>query len=170
MDESDIVFDFSHHLGFEDQIFVESILRNSFSFTTIPEADRHLLVRHRNHPIGYCALTSRRFKLGQNEEELFLLGFFTIELAYRLQGIGTALLQYCLELSRSLRVSGVILNCGIDVVVFYESVGFRKISDRASYTRDGKLMIDDDPVLFYSFERRFEDFRNTECVHFGTDF
>lgn len=64
-----------------------------------------------------------------------------------------------------------VLNCGRRLIGFYNRVGYTKISDRALYIRDGKLVCDEDPALAISFRQSF-DVADLACeaFPFGFDF
>ncbi len=64
-----------------------------------------------------------------------------------------------------------VLNCGHQLVGFYERVGYEKLSDRALYLRDEELAFDEDPALAISFKRRVDiSILKCKAFPFGFDF
>ena len=68
-------------------------------------------------------------------------------------------------------LSFAVLNCSHPLIGFYNRVGYGKVSDRALYIRDGKLVGEEDPALAISFRQSFDVGALTcEAFPFGFDF
>lgn len=162
--------EYSHHGVLVDDLSsqVAALLERTFGVTSQPFAGHRVVARYRGMVVGHAALVSRKVSLGTWTGELLLLGLVAVDPVARHQGIGSALVGQAVQWAKSAGSAGVILNCGTGMVGFYQAAGFRKVSDRASYLRQGVVQVDDDPVMLFSF-RSFEP----QClsdVFLGGDF
>ena len=100
----------------------------------------------------------------------WILGYVCTDGAYRGRGHAS---QCLLELFDALQSREwiMVLNCKQAVAGFYEKCGFEIISDKASYDRNGKITIDDGPVMARCSapELKSTITRNT-ILHLGEEF
>lgn len=126
------------------------LLRDNFGLERVRHADIHILGLEGNTAIAYCGLQSRVLGL-PTAASFHLLGLVVVSSEFRRKGVGLRLLRYAIRLSKKDPVTGIVLNCGEDLVGFYARAGFTRISDCAVYFRDGVPVTDNDPVMALSF-------------------
>ncbi|MBN2535285.1 MAG: hypothetical protein JXB88_20565 [Spirochaetales bacterium] len=65
----------------------------------------------------------------------------------------------------------ILLNCGKQVVDFYRKNGFTQISPSASYSREKRVEVDEDPVLCFILndELKIDDLQ-CDTIFLGKDF
>jgi GNAT superfamily N-acetyltransferase len=100
----------------------------------------------------------------------WILGYVCTDREFRGRGHAS---QCLLELFDALQSQAwiMVLNCKRTVAGFYEKCGFEIIADKASYDRNGKISIDDDPVMAKCStpELKTAIVRNT-ILHLGEEF
>jgi GNAT superfamily N-acetyltransferase len=131
-----------------------------------PQATIRAILRAGNGIVAHAAVSIRQIDLHTSEEEIAVLGLVCVEPSERGKGFGYQVIQ---SLHGSLRMP-FLLNCGRGLVPYYEKIGYKEISACASYFRDGKTVIDTDPVLLYENGISIlTDMRNWP-IYIGTDF
>jgi len=149
---------------------IHCLLISSFNLSAPPPFDYCFTALRNGEVIGFCAAAKRSISVIKMDHELFLLGLCTIDEKHRKRGYGSALLQYAVLHLRDNNCKGIILNCGKDRVPFYTANGFKLISEKARYSRNGHIEEDNDPVLLYLYsDEGMEDFY-ADSVFLGTDF
>lgn len=121
--------------------------------------------------LGHVSVQRRWFVVNKHYFEGWHVGGVCVHPAVQRSGIGTFLMrQVHADLSLQ-ELAFAVLNCGHPLVRFYDEVGYTKISDRALYIRDGKLVSDEDPAMAISFRQGFDVAALTcEAFPFGFDF
>ncbi len=145
------------------------LLKASFGLHEVPDANCRLLVTGGGLLLGHCATVARTVLLDSEERVLSLLGLVTVDDAHRGRGLGAELVSRMIDWQRNRGAAGLILNCGKDLVPFYEKRGFVRVSEQAVYERDGRLVEDEDPVMLIVF-RDPPSYRQYERVYLGADF
>ncbi len=154
----------------ENEKGIRALLLKSFRLTDLPPFDYCFTAIQDNEVIGSCATVRRSIAVAEKTHDLFLLGLLAIEENHRNRGSGSALLQYVITYHMNQRAEGIILNCGREKVSFYTANGFKVISEKAQYSRNGSIGEDNDPVLLYPyFIHSIQDYF-TDAVFLGTDF
>lgn len=149
---------------------IRCLLISSFNLSAPPPFDYCFTALLNGEVTGFCAAVKRNISVLKMDHELFLLGLCTIDEKHRKRGYGSALLQYAVSHLRDNNCEGIILNCGKDRVSFYSANGFKVISEKALYSRNGHIEEDKDPVLLYLYsEEGIKDFY-ADSVFLGTDF
>jgi len=132
---------------------IDALYRASFDGLTFAESDpaeiRSLLFSENGDLAGHAAIKQNRYDFIKNAgQSTWILGYVCTDRAMRGRGYA---MQCMGELFAALLARPqlwiMILNCRPDLVGFYEKAGFEKISDTASYDRQGRLVVDNDPVL-----------------------
>jgi ribosomal protein S18 acetylase RimI-like enzyme len=121
--------------------------------------------------LGHVSVQQRWFVVNRHYFEGWHVGGVCVYPAVQRGGLGTLLMrQVHADLSRQ-GLAFAVLNCGGPLVSFYRRVGYTKVSDRALYIRNGRLVSDEDPALAISFRPSFDVTTLTcEAFPFGFDF
>jgi predicted N-acetyltransferase YhbS len=149
---------------------VEGLVFGAFGRRKLPPVDFHCCLLEGDQLTGYAALSDRIIRFENEKLELLLLGFVTVRRDCRRRGNGSFLMNRIIERVKADGHSGIILNTGENVLPFYGKLGFRKISERAEYLRNGALQMDHDPVMILPFCDRLLKNQWYEKIIMGTDF
>jgi GNAT superfamily N-acetyltransferase len=121
--------------------------------------------------LGHVSVQRRWFVVNKHYFEGWHVGGVCVDPAVQRKGVGTLLMRQAYADLSLQELDFAVLNCGRPLVGFYNRIGYVKISDRALYIRDDKLMIEEDPALAISFRQRFDVITLTcELFPFGFDF
>jgi predicted GNAT family N-acyltransferase len=113
----------------------------------MPQAHRRCAVVGQGKVLSHAAAQSRVFALPTGSYTGYIIGGVCTAPGQRGHGMGT---RVTLELLGALKRDGgrfAVLNCGAERLAFYRRMGFTQVAPQASYCRDGKPEIDDDPVM-----------------------
>ncbi|MEZ5277877.1 MAG: hypothetical protein R3F07_15965 [Opitutaceae bacterium] len=136
------------------------------AFTAGPPADLRAIHRVGSRIAAYAAVSLRRIALQGCQRETAILGLVCVDPQFRGRKLGhevIAALQAAIPLP-------FMLNCGAPLVSYYNAIGYRKISDRASYTRSGGVVIDNDPVMLNPNGQQAAAVMQSAPVYLGRDF
>jgi predicted N-acetyltransferase YhbS len=136
-----------------------------------PPATRHALILHDGGVAVHAAVQARTFPIAGQGRAGYILGFVCTHPQMRHQGLGTAVVQALLRNLDSRQGGFVVLNCGINMVRFYEQMRFVMVAERAAYVRQGRWEVDADPVLGIALAPGY-DLTSLRCDVFpiGEDF
>ena len=135
-----------------------------------PANQRWLLCSH-DRLLGHVSVQRRWFVVNRHYFEGWLVGGVCVDPAVQRSGIGTLLMRQAHADLSLQELDFAVLNCARSLVRFYDRVGYVKISDRALYIRDDRLVIEEDPALAISFRERFDvGALACEAFPFGFDF
>jgi ribosomal protein S18 acetylase RimI-like enzyme len=150
-----------------------SLLKAAFGGDDTPPwpANQRWLLWSPDKLLGHVSVQRRWFVVNKHYFEGWHVGGVCVDPAVQRSGIGTLLMrQVHADLSLQ-ELDFAVLNCGRPLVRFYNKVGYTKVSDRALYMRDGRLVSEEDPALAISFRQTFDVAALTcESFPFGFDF
>lgn len=138
---------------------------------TLWPANQRWLLWSSDKLLGHVSVQRRWFVVNKQYFEGWFVGGVCAGPTVQRSGIGTLILRQAHADLTLQELDFAVLNCGHPLVGFYERVGYVKISDRALYIRDGKLVLDEDPALAISFKQGFDvTALMCEAFPFGFDF
>jgi len=134
-------------------------------------ANQRWLLWFSNELVGHVSVQQRWFVVNNHYVEAWHVGGVCVHPDVQRKGIGKLMMEHVhADLSHQ-ELGFAVLNCSQSLVRFYGRVGYVKVSDRALYIRDEKLVIDDDPALAISFKQAFKvGILECEAFPFGFDF
>lgn len=134
-------------------------------------ANQRWLVWSSDKLLGHVSVQRRWFVVNKHYFEGWHVGGVCVHPAVQRGGLGTLLMRQAHADLALQDLAFAVLNCGRPLVRFYSRVGYTKVSDRALYIRDGRLVSEEDPALAISFRQSFEVAALTcEAFPFGFDF
>jgi predicted acetyltransferase len=121
--------------------------------------------------ISQAAIKQYRFNfISDPRIDTWILGYVCTDSAFRGRGLASQCLR---ELFDEVQSGDwiMVLNCKQVVAGFYEKCGFEIVAEKASYDRNGKISIDDDPVMAKCSNPELKSAiaRNT-ILHLGEEF
>ncbi len=106
--------------------------------------------------LGHVSVQRRWFVVNEHYFEGWHVGGVCVHPAVQRSSIGTLLMRQAhADLSRQ-ELRFAVLNCRRPLVRFYAKLGYVKLSDRALYLRDDKLVSEEEPALAISFRQNFD--------------
>jgi GNAT superfamily N-acetyltransferase len=120
--------------------------------------------------IAHSAIVKRDFDLDiPSNITTYLLGYVGVTKTHRLQGLGKRAVQ---EIMWALcdQNYALVLNCSEKNRPFYERLGFRLISDKSTFIRNNKLVVDLDPVMIFFKNPKKDSTGHYDSIHFGEEF
>jgi predicted GNAT family N-acyltransferase len=149
---------------------VLSLINNSFGLHKLPDIDFHYCGLVSDELVAYCALQEREIEIVCEKYRVLILGLVTVRDRYRNNGFCKELLNQVLNSNKHNDVDGIVLNCGENIKMLYEKMGFIRISDCAMYERSLIKEIDNDPVYYYPLKRVIILKDRSIPVYLGSDF
>jgi ribosomal protein S18 acetylase RimI-like enzyme len=121
--------------------------------------------------LAHASVQRRWFVVNKHYFEGWHVGGVCVHPAVQRSGIGTLLMQQVHADLSLQELAFAVLNCDHPLIGFYSRVGYSKVSDRALYLRDGRLVGEEDPALAISFRPSFDVAALAcEAFPFGFDF
>ena len=120
------------------QLFSEAF--DNYSVTDFSEFFISSILCEESEIIAHASLQKREFPcLGEYMNiNSYLLGLVCVRKNYRRQGYGTEVVREVID--EVIKKNCIILlNCGENIVPFYEKLGFTLLSPKASYDRNGRM-------------------------------
>ena len=138
---------------------------------TLWPANQRWLLWSSDDLLGHVSVQRRWFLVNEQYFEGWFVGGVCVDLSVQRSGLGTLLMRQVHADLTVQELDFAVLNCGHQLVGFYERVGYEKLSDRALYLRDEELAFDEDPALAISFKRRVDiSILKCKAFPFGFDF
>jgi len=148
---------------------VAQLVRSTFNVSHMPDDVQSLVMVVDGAVAGYCASRLIKVKYQGQMNYFDHLGLVCVAPGLQELGFGRCLVSAFLQRRNLSGSIGSILNCGEAVESFYEKLGFVRISDRASYMRESRLVVDEDPVLVFYYNGVGPKLKVEECIFLGTD-
>jgi len=142
-----------------------------FDCTEVSPADiRFVDIDRRKRVIAHSAAIKREFRDLALPLETWLLGYVSVREDLRGKGLGRKAVEEILKAFTKKEEWAILLNCSLKNAPFYEKFRFERIANKASYIRDGKFVIDEDPVLMMYKSKSDITVGHRDTIHFGEDF
>jgi predicted GNAT family N-acyltransferase len=157
---------------------IDKLYRDCFDGLRFSESDRAeirsiLNAGEEKALISHAAIKQERYGFVKDPSATtWILGYVCTNGAFRGRGYARSCL---VELFETLRLRAhpwiMVLNCKRHVVRFYEKCGFETIAEKASYDRNGKISVDDDPVMAKcSAPELMSSIERNAVLHLGEEF
>jgi len=134
-------------------------------------ANQRWLLKKGDRIISHASVQRRWFIVNARYYQGWFVGGVCTDSDYQRQGFASILMQQMYEDLKNQELEFIVLNCGESKVHFYETLGYKRIADRAVYLRNGQQEIDDDPALALTLKASFDvEALSCEIFPFGFEF
>lgn len=135
----------SPYIASLDRLYGECF--DGFRFNESDPAELRALVSSGTEVVSHAAIKRYRYDfITDPQAATWILGYVCTGGAWRGSGHASRCLEELFGAIQS-RAWIMVLNCKQSLAGFYEKWGFETIAERASYDRNGGVVVDDDPVM-----------------------